>query len=149
MAPKKRLNRNRDLPQYLYSKGGDYWEYLNPITRQRNCFTANREKAIEIAVRANRHLLMTSDPLQKILDPKNNTIEQLCVRYKQERQSQTELAASSLQNENYRISKIIGDLGVMQVNEVDVRMLSDCNFKGSPYIKHRGTLTKLFEYAIA
>ncbi|PTY38587.1 hypothetical protein BGP77_11555 [Saccharospirillum sp. MSK14-1] len=62
------------------------------------------------------------------------------------------MAESSLQNENYRISRISSELGVLQVTDIDVQVLSewlDSNFKGSPYVKHRGTLSKLFEFAIA
>ncbi len=152
MPPRKRLNSNQDLPLYLYHSGGDYWRYKNPKTGVVTGFSATREKAIEIATRANRRLLMAADPLQKILDPKGNTVEALCVRYQKERQSQLELAVSSLQNENYRISRIIAELGPLQVNDVDVQVLSDWldeRFKGSPYVKHRGTLAKLFDFAIA
>lgn len=152
MAPKKRLDKNKDLPINLYHKGGERWQYRHPKTKDLMGFTASREKAIEVAIRANRRLMLQADPLEKILSPGANTVTDLCLRYQQERQPLLELAKSSLDNENYRLKKISAELGGLLVTDVDVQVLAewlDENFKGSPYVKHRGTLAKLFDFAIA
>ena len=52
---------------------------------------------------------------------------------------------------HYRLTRLNADLGNMPMCDLTIESLStylDCNFKGDPYIKHRGSLIDIFKWAM-
>ena len=58
---------------------------------------------------------------------------------------------STLTLTHYRLTRLNADLGSMPMCDLTIEFLStylDCNFKGDPYIKHRGSLIDIFKWAM-
>lgn len=149
------MGRNRTtgagLPDNLYQDGKGYFRYRHPVTRKFHGMGINKTKAVTAAKKLNLLLVEHTDLVQSVLSDSAESLGDCIKRYKAERQQQTGLAASTMKLENYRLARIEKDIGHLITAEISVRECSNWldNLNGDAYTKHRGTLIKLFTFAIA
>jgi integrase len=151
MAPRKRSNLNKDLPDNLYPNGNSY-QYKHPKTGKRFSMGSDKATAITAAKKLNAMFASKTDLVRKVLGENSKTWGQLAKRYIAERQESEGKKASTVREENYRLQHIINDLGHVALEDTTQRLLSDWlsnTYSGNPYTKHRGTLIKLMSFGIA
>jgi integrase len=140
-----------DLPDNLYQDVKGYYRYRHPITRKYHGMGIHKARAIAAAKKLNLLLVEHTDLVQTVLSDSAESLGDCIHRYKDERQQQAGLAASTLKLENYRLNRINKELGHLVASEITVRQCSDWldSLQGDAYTKHRGSLIKLFSFAIA
>lgn len=156
MSPRKRITKNKGLPENLYtntSKGITYYRYRSP-DKTYHPLGKSRADAIVAARKLNAHF-DSSVPevsiVDKILSKSEANITELVKRFREEFVSECTNAESTRELEEYRLNKIEKDLGSTLVSSVTTKLVADYldnNFKGDSYKKHRGTLIQLFRFAI-
>lgn len=150
MAPRKRSGKNADLPPNLYVSNNSY-QYRHPINHTRHGMGTDRRRAIQAAHKLNLRLVKPVDEVAGVLQKEAGSVSNAVSRYVKERQPQEKLAEGTLKLEGYRINALLRDLGAIPCSELSVRQCADWldQFKGSAYIKHRGTLIKICRFAVA
>lgn len=153
MAPRKRLRRNSDLPENLYCEvrnGVPYFRYRRPDTRTWHTMGSIKPEAVAAARQLNGLLSRERDLIGSVLGTADQTMSHLIDRYRKEHLADKELAASTLQNINYRLNRFDADMNRELIESRDVKTISeylDSSFTRDSYVKHRNTLVELFRFA--
>jgi enterobacteria phage integrase len=147
----RRRTTGAGLPDNLYQDGKGYYRYRHPVTRKYHAMGIHKNRAVSAAKKLNLLLVEHTDLVQAVLSESAESLGDCIKRYQEERQQQTGLAASTLKLENYRLNRINQDLGHLIASEITVRQCSDWldSLQGDAYTKHRGSLIKLFSFAVA
>jgi len=150
MNAKRRKESTIGLEPNLY-KNGAYYRYKHPVTggwhqMGKDAYDAN------IAARSlNQALIKDRDLYNEVLGLDKFTFSATLTRYKKEYLIHKNLKPGTLALAHYRLTRLVSDLGNVPMCELTVESLStylDSNFKGDPYIKHRGSLIDIFKWAI-
>ncbi|MDX1816069.1 MAG: phage integrase Arm DNA-binding domain-containing protein [Marinobacter sp.] len=154
MAPRKRMRKNREMPDNLYSyirNGVTYYNYRHPVTKQYHGMGIIKAEAFAAARQLNNLLSRESDLVAQVMGTANQDINHLISRFKKEFLPTKKLADSTLENIGYRLDRIGRDIGDTLIDQVDVQFIAnylDENYQRDAYIKHRGQLVDLFRFAI-
>lgn len=151
MAPRRRNPKTADLPENLYING-IYYRYRHPQTGEYHQMGVDKKLAIQAARKLNAQLMPGNDLVRRVLGEHHFTWANLVERYQRERQSAEGKKASTTKEENYRLQHIADGLGMVTLEDTTQRLLSnwlDTNYTNNAYTKHRGTLIKLMDFAIA
>lgn len=156
MSPRKRITKNKGLPENLYtntSKGNTYYRYRYP-DKIYHPLGKSRADAIVAARKLNAYydsLESEVSVVDRVLSKSEANISELVKRFREEFVPDRTTAESTRELEEYRLNKIENDLGSNLVSSVTTKHVADYldkNFKGDGYTKHRGTLSQLFKFAI-
>lgn len=156
MSPRKRITKNKGLPENLYtnsSKGNTYYRYRSP-NKVYHPLGKNRADAIAAARKLNAYydsLESEVSVVDRVLSESEANISEVVKRFREEFVPDRTTAESTRKLEEYRLNKIENDLGSTLVSSVTTKHIADYldnNFKGDGYTKHRGTLSQLFKFAI-
>lgn len=154
MAPRRRLSKNRDLPENLYStrvNGVTYFRYRHPVTGVFHGMGSNKVEACAAARQLNGILLKDSDLVGQVMGTVEQDVNHLITRFQKEYLPSRKLAPSTLKTINYRLGRIGRDIGHRPIDQVDVQAIAeylDENFQRDSYVKHRIALVDLFRFAI-
>lgn len=154
MAPRRRLSKNRDLPENLYDtrvNGVTYFRYRHPVTGVFHGMGSNKAEAAAAARQLNGILQAETSLVGQVMGNDCQNINHLITRFQKEYIPSRKLAPSTLQNTNYRLGRIGRDIGRRQIDQVDVQAIAeylDDNFQRDSYVKHRAALIELFRFAI-
>lgn len=153
MAPRKRSPQNKNLPENLYISGPNRsgYRYKHPQTGKMHGMGIDKIKAITAAKKLNAILIKPADLVKTVLHDNEESISACATRYRKERQSSEDMAPATIRLENYRLNAITKELGHYLANELTVKMCADWldSFQGNAYTKHRGTLIKVFRFAVS
>lgn len=151
MAPRRRSSKTSDFPENLYING-IYYRYRHPQTGEYHQMGTDKKLAIQAARKLNAQLMPGNDLVRRVLGEHHFTWANLVERYQRERQAAEGKKASTTKEENYRLQHIADGLGMFALEDTTQRLLSDWldkNYSNNAYTKHRGTLIKLMDFAIA
>jgi integrase len=149
---RRRLPKNRALPQNLYFARG-FYSYRHPMTGKTHGFGKNRPQAIADAKKLNAILMpkLKSDNVRTVLLEESGSLAEIANRYLKEYIPTKKLAARTMTDIDGRIRRIIRDIGAWPLESVSVRAVSEYldQFEESPYKKMRTDLKAIFQFAIA
>ncbi len=151
MAPRRRKEGNAGFPDNLYQNGNSF-QYRNPQSGKVSSMGTDKAAAFMAARKLNAILIKKTDLVRKVLGEKSETWVHLVQRYIKERQASEGKKASTVREENYRLTHISDALGHIALESTTQRLISDWlsdNFTANPYTKHRGTLIKVMAFGIA
>jgi len=149
MAPRRRIKKG--LEPNLYENGG-YYKYRHPITRKERGMGKDKKKAVAAARQLNAMFMSGQDLVAKIVSSYSEfpRLETVIDRYVSEFLPTKELKQGSEEAEIGRLNRIKLDLGTKTLDKFTVKFCADYldnNFAKNPYVKHRGSLKALFEFA--
>jgi len=152
MSPRKRVKKG--LEPNLYETNG-YYRYKHPVTKVWRGMGKNKKLANAAARQMNSENMPGQTLIQKFyVDRASGSLEfnmeYLVDRYTLEFLPTKELKPDSLKGENGRLNRIKKDIGSTLLSDVTVKVCADYldkNFTKSPYVKYRGTLVELFNFA--
>lgn len=154
MAPRQRSGKNKSFPRNLYvqiQNGATYFKYRHPITKKYHPLGKDKAEAIAAARVLNDRLLPDTDMTGKVLGLAEQSFSRLVERYKNELLPEKNLEASTLAHYERRLGRLDKDLGSKPVESFTVADCADYldkNFVRDSYIKHRGVLIELFNFAM-
>jgi integrase len=153
MAPRRRSPQHKNLPENLYLVGPNRsgYRYKHPQTGKMHGMGSDKVKAIAAAKKLNAILIKPADLVKAVLHDNEESISACVNRYRKERQSSEDMAPATVKLENYRLNAITKELGHYLANELTVKICADWldSFQGNAYTKHRGTLVKVFRFAVS
>lgn len=152
MAPRSR--KSTGLEPNLYAtdrRGKTYFRYKHPLNGTWHGMGDNKTKANSAARILNARLLTGGHGyVEKVLGIADKTMAHLVERYRTERVPELNSAAGTLATLAYRLSRVEKDLGprlIISITTQDCAEWLDNSFDRNAYVKHRGTLVKLFQFA--
>jgi integrase len=159
MTPRRRLAKNRQLPDNLYvhkTKGQCYYQYKHPLTGKNHGMGRDKQQAIAAARILNAKLIKDSDLVSKILnsstrDHRFATLSELIAGYKKEVMPAKELSPATEKLYLSRLNRFLKDKPdwlISEVSTADIANYLDGTFVNDSYIKHRGMLLELFQFSI-
>jgi integrase len=150
---RKRLRSNSDLPDnlYRYGRNNAYFRYRHPETGDYHPMGTDKVRAVAAAKKLNHILVKPCDLVKDVLSASESSVAACIDRYIAERQPVEDMKPSTLKLENYRLDAMRKGLGYLLANDVSVKHCAEWldGFQGNAYTKHRGTLTKVFAFAVA
>lgn len=157
MSPRRRLRKNKDLPDNVYphqSKGITYYRYKHPKTGKMHSLGSNKAEALRNARVLNTHLIETTDKASEILKPAV-TLSRLIKRYETEflPKKHEKKRHSQKTKDNYRrwLDRLKSDECnewiVADATTEDVAEYLDENFINDSYKRHRAIMLELFQFA--
>jgi len=152
MTPRKRIKKG--LEPNLYETNG-YFRYKHPVTKIWRGMGSNKKIANAAARQMNSEHMPGQEYIQQFyVNRASGYIEfdmtYIVDRYIKEYLPTKELKSGSLKAEIGRLNRIKADIGSTLLNDVTVKVCADYldkNFIKSPYVKYRGTLVELFNFA--
>lgn len=152
MAPRSRTHRGLEPNLYQSTRHGQtYFRYKHPINGTWHGMGNNKAKANAAARILNAKLLTDGHGyVEKVLGVADKTMSHVVERYRTERVPELGSAAGTLALLHYRLARIEKDLGrrlVANITTQDCAEWLDNSFDRNAYVKHRGTLVKLFQFA--
>lgn len=149
MSPRPRKARNKDLPPGLYERKGRYY-YRRPTDGKEVYLGSDRGAAKRAAKQANIHLSDDSDLTAKALGVETHTVARAVENWLEQDVAHRALKQGTLENTNYRASRIVADLGRRMVSTVSTQDVAEWldGFDGDAYKAHRSILSQVFDHAI-
>ncbi|NQD37435.1 tyrosine-type recombinase/integrase [Permianibacter sp. IMCC34836] len=148
MAPRPRKRGNRDMPPGLYATSSGF-EYRHPVTKKRHGMGTDRAKAIAAANILNHRLKPSGDLVSRVVGAES--VATVVERYRAEYLTDKRQAERTAKEREYRLNRIIADLGELALESLTVRRLADFlqPLAREAYIKHRQELVEIFRFACA
>ena len=153
MSPRKRLSKNKGLPDNVYSyvsKGRTYYRYKHPLTGKMHSLGSDKAQSFAAARVLNTKLVKETDIAQRILSPKAVTLEKLVEKFEEEKLPTMDLVKKSREHYKRRLNRLKTDKPDWIIGEVtteDIANYLDESFINDSYIKHRSVLSKLFNFS--
>ena len=149
-AARRRSPKRRDLEPNLYEYNG-YYKYRHPQTKKMHGMGSNKAKANAAARKLNAMLMESTDHVTKVVTVGVPTFSELIKRYREERVVELDYKPKSLEELGYRLNHLEKDLGQYLLTDFTIKQISDYldrTYKNNAYIKHRGDLKKIFQWAM-
>lgn len=149
MVPRCRIKKG--LEPNLYENGG-YYKYRHPITRKERGMGKDKKKAVAAARQLNAMFMSGQDLVERVVKSYSEfpRLELVIDRYIKEFLPSKELKPDSKAAELGRLNRIKQDLGTSTLDQLTVQYCAnylDNNFDKNPYVKYRGTLKTVIEFA--
>ena len=153
MTPRRRLKKNKGLPDNVYShvvKSKTYYRYKHPVTGKMHSIGSDKAQAFAAARVLNDRLIQSVDIAEIILSPNDITIEKLIEKYEQELLPTKDIGEKTKAHYERRLKRFKKDIPQWSVGKATIGEVAeylDKHFKNDSYIKHRSMLSELFNYS--